>query len=82
MIEWLRRVIRGPRYPEAERIIINTKSGTTLRGLLLKHWGRYIVLREAELVQSLGKPAGQRPVSVDGEVLVILSDVDFIQVIR
>lgn len=69
-------------YPALERVIINLKSGTAVRGLLYNHAGRYIVLREADLLQSLGKSAGPKPVPVDGEVLVNQSDVDFIQVLR
>ncbi len=80
--EGVLKLLRGPHYPEAERVIINTKSGTAIRGLLLKHWGRYIVLREAELLQSLGKAPGPKPVPVDGEVLVEHADIDFIQVLR
>lgn len=71
-----------PVFPEAERVIINTKTGTALRGVLVKHWGRYIVLREADLLQSLGKPNATKPIPVDGEVLVNQADIDFIQVLR
>lgn len=70
-----------PSYPELKRVIINLKSGTSIRGLLYRHANGYIVVREADLLQSLGKPAGAKPVSVDGEVLVRSDDVDFIQVV-
>lgn len=80
----MRSIIRwlfGPRYPEVRRVIINLKSGTALKGLLYKHLDQYIVLREAVLYQATGKPVGQAPAAVDGEVLVRQADVDFIQVV-
>lgn len=71
-----------PPYATLERVIINLKTGTALKGLLYKHAGRYIVLREVDLLQSFGKPTGAKPVPVDGEVLVNQADIDFIQVLR
>lgn len=68
-------------YPELRRVIINLKSGTAVRGLLYKHVNGYILLREADLLQSLGKASGVKPAPVDGEVLVGRADVDFIQVV-
>lgn len=69
------------RYPELRKIIINLKSGTALRGLMYRHAGRYLVLREADLLQSLGQPGNGKAVKMDGEVLVLSADIDFIQVV-
>jgi small nuclear ribonucleoprotein (snRNP)-like protein len=63
-------------YAVKRRVIVNTKSGRAFRGVLwLRRWG-YLVLRNAEMLQ----PGGQ-VTSVDGEVVIESSNVDFIQVV-
>jgi len=54
------------------------KSGTSFRGVVWKVAGTFVVLRNAEILQDLGKSARH---VVDGEVVVNLSEIDFIQVV-
>lgn len=52
-------------------------SGTSFRGVLAEQDRRALVLRNSELVSG----AGGKHVPVDGEVLLMVADVDFIQVL-
>jgi small nuclear ribonucleoprotein (snRNP)-like protein len=65
------------RYPERRQIIVNLKTERAFRGILWRRGGRYLVLRNAELV----RPGGET-VQMDGEVVVERANVDFIQVVR
>ena len=64
------------RYPVLRKVIINLKSDKVFRGVLWRKRGRYLVLREAELL----KPGGGSA-RVDGEVVIESSNVDFLQVL-
>ena len=63
-------------YPTCHKAIVNLKSGTTLRGVIWRRRGGYLVLRQAELLRPR-----EAPMAMDGEVLVYRADVDFIQVV-
>ncbi len=64
------------RYPVLERCIVNLKGGKAFRGIVWERRGRYLVLRQAEVL----KPGGEA-VRVDGQVAVLEADVEFLQVI-
>ena len=72
-MNWLDDYFRP--YPELKTVIVNLKSGTAFRGVAWRRRGPFMILRNAEL---LTDKAGTR--SVDGEVLVQKTDIDFIQV--
>jgi hypothetical protein len=74
-VSWLGWLDRPP-YPFLRSAIVNTKSGKAFRGVLYKRAGGYLVLRQAEL---LGRGAAAVP--LDGETLVPLGEVDFLQLI-
>ena len=65
-------------YPVLRTAIVNLASGTAFRGVIWRRRGPWLVLREAELLSDRGNPASGK---VDGEVLVALADIDFIQVV-
>jgi len=65
-------------YPELKTAIVNLSSGTAFRAVIWRRTGPFIVLRNAEMLQDRG--SNERHV-VNGEVVVKLSDIDFIQVI-
>ena len=65
-----------PSYPTLRRVIVNTKTDKAFRGVLWQRRGKYLVLRETELLKQQGKVA-----PLDGEVVIESSNVDFIQVI-
>lgn len=65
-------------YPALQTGIVNLASGTAFRGVIWRRRGPWLVLREAELLSDRGAPASGK---VDGEVLVKLADVDFVQVV-
>jgi small nuclear ribonucleoprotein (snRNP)-like protein len=63
-------------YPVKRRVIVNTKTDLTFRGMLWRRrWG-YLVLRNAEMLKGRGET-----VPVTGEVVIERSNVDFIQVV-
>ena len=64
------------RYPTLRRVVVNTKTDRVFRGVLWRKCWRYLVLRNAELV----KPGGET-VRVDGEVVIEVANVDFVQVL-
>ncbi len=68
-----------PRIPVCRKVIVNCKGGAeapTFEGVLWAQRGGYVVLREAKLVR------GQHQrVILDGEILVPLGTVAFIQVV-
>ncbi len=64
------------RYPCVKQVIVNTKSEKAFRGVLWKRTGEYLVLRNVQLL----KPRGD-VTDVDGEVMILAANVDFIQVV-
>jgi hypothetical protein len=65
-------------YPELKTIIVNLRSGTSFRAVVLKCAGQFVVLRNVEMLQDRDNIARR---AVDGEVIVKLADVDFMQVV-
>lgn len=64
------------RYPVKNRVIVNTKSDRSIRGVLWRRrWG-YLILRNAELLQGRGELQ-----EIDGETVIPADNVDFIQVV-
>ncbi|MCA1845117.1 MAG: hypothetical protein LC792_18365 [Actinobacteria bacterium] len=57
-------------------VIVNTKSGKSFRGVLVAADERALVLRDAS---ALGEGERGENVVVDGEVIVLCTEVDFIQ---
>lgn len=73
------------RYPELRTGIVNLKSGTAFQGVIWGRRGGWLVIRQAALLQERGVGApknenGHFP-GVDGEVLVPMDEVDFVQVL-
>lgn len=66
------------RYPELRTVIVNLRSGTAFRGVVWRHDGPYLVLRNVEMLSDRDTAARR---AVDGEVLVQRVDVDFLQVV-
>ena len=64
------------RFPTLRRVIVNTKTDRSFRGVIWRKRAGYLVLRDVEML----KPRGET-VRVDGEVLIERSNVDFIQVV-
>jgi small nuclear ribonucleoprotein (snRNP)-like protein len=65
-------------YPVLKTGIINLHSGTSFRGVVYQVAGAFMVLRNAEMLQDRGQAARH---VVDGEVIVRITDIDFIQVV-
>lgn len=61
----------------ARQVVVNLTTGTALRGVLWDQVGDVIVLRRAVLMGS----GAAEPVPMDGEALIQLSRVDFIQAV-
>jgi hypothetical protein len=66
------------RYPDTRPAIVNLKSGTSFKGVIWGYRRPYLVMRGVEMLSDRDRKVQE---SVDGEVLVILDDVDFIQVV-
>ena len=66
------------RYPLLERGIVNLKSGTVFRAIIWRRTGPFLVLRQVEMLSD--RDSKMDPQATNGEVLVQMVDVDFIQV--
>ena len=64
------------RYPERRTVIVNTKTKLAFRGVLWERRRGFMVLRNAEML----KPRGET-VPMDGEVVIMQPNIDFIQVV-
>lgn len=59
-----------------EKVIVTLKSGDTFSGVLFSHDDKALVLRESE---ALGAGENQANLPLDGELIVLVPDVAFIQ---
>lgn len=62
-------------YAELKKVIVNTKQGKDFRGVIWKKTRDCLVLKDTEWLTPDG------PKKIDGEVIVFIADVDFIQVL-
>lgn len=69
MLAWKRVAIR-------RRVLVNLKTDKALRGVLFDQRGGLLVLKGAELLEP-----GREPVSIDGDVVVQVENVDFVQLL-
>lgn len=64
------------KYPELKTVIVNIKTGASFRGVI---WNRnragFLILKNCQLLQE-----GKDAIIIDGECLIPLSEVEFIQV--
>lgn len=75
MLEIIRRWLLG--YPFYRSVILNTTTDKTFRGVLWDRRGEYLVLRQAEMLVK-----GAKPASMDGELVIPRTNVDFLQVVE
>ena len=59
-----------------QRVIVNTKSGDAVRGVLFQKKGPLIVLKNAEQLVE-----GREPIPVDGSVVLERAEIAFYQVL-
>ena len=59
-----------------ERFLVTTKDGATFAGVLFSHDSQALVLRNAEAV---GEGENKTNLPLDGEIIVLLSDVAYLQ---
>jgi hypothetical protein len=59
-----------------ERVIVTSKGGESFGGILFSHDNKALVLREA---QALGAGERSTDLPLDGELIVLLPDVAYIQ---
>lgn len=64
------------RYPVLRRVIVSTKTGKSFRGVLWQRRTGYLVLRNAQLLKARGEV-----VAMDGEVVIDVANIDFVQVL-
>ena len=66
------------RYPTLRRVIVNLKGvdAPAFRGVLWQRRGGYLVLRDAQMLRPR-----MEAVTMDGEVLVPTTNIEFIQVL-
>jgi hypothetical protein len=72
VFQWL-----GNSYPFVRRVIVTTKTGQSLRGVLWQRCAGFLVLKDGEVSNERGV---FRPVV--GELLVERGNVDYIQVLE
>lgn len=71
---WMVCAIRNDRLALRKRVLVALLDGKAMNGVLWARRGRLIVLRDVTLIEP-----GASPVSMDGEVIVDRSRVDFVQ---
>lgn len=59
-----------------ERVIVTTKTGDSFAGILFSHDSKALVIRETE---ALGAGERRTNLPLDGELIVLLADVAYIQ---
>jgi len=64
------------RYPTLRKVIVNLKTERAFRGVVWQKKRTHLILRNAELI----KPDGAT-VRMDGEVLLMADNIDFVQVL-
>ena len=69
-------VLFGPSYPVLRRVIVNTRTDKAFRGVLWRRRKGYVILRNAQLLKVRGET-----VPMDGEVVIDVKNIDFIQVL-
>lgn len=69
---WLNK--RSTRLRRA--VLVNLRSGRAFRGVLWERKGRWLVLRDAQVMER-----GVEPVSLDGEVILDRDAIEFVQVL-
>jgi hypothetical protein len=80
MLKWREMKLKNPfrKYPELKSGIINLKSGTVFRGVIYKISSGFFIIRNAEILQDRGSAVNKL---IDGEIILIDHDIDFIQVL-
>jgi len=67
-------------YPFLRQVIVNVKidrdTNRAFKGILWRRRGGYLILRQAIMLR------GNEARTLDGEVLIATTDIDFIQVLR
>lgn len=63
-------------YPTLHQVLVTTKTDRTFRGILWRRRGGYLVLRQAALLLKGAKTL------LDGELVIPMENVDFMQVVR
>ena len=67
------------KYHELKPCIVNLKSGTSFKCLIYSDARGMMILKNVEILSDRG--AKTKPTRVDGDVVVIKNDVDFVQII-
>jgi len=66
-------------YLELKTVIINLKSGSAFKGLIYKVDGGFMIIKDSALLSDRGQHMGEK--RIDGELVLLLSEVDFVQVL-
>lgn len=67
--------VAAARLAVRSRVVVNLHSGQAISGVLWRRRGRYLVLRQAELME----PGNTRPAPMDGEAIVDRDQVLLVQ---
>ena len=62
-------------YAELKKVIVNTKSGKDFRGVVWKKTKDCMVLKNTEWLSVDGVK------KIDGEVIIFIAEIDFVQVV-
>ena len=62
-------------YAELKKVIVNTKTGKDFRGVIWKQTGECVILKNTEW---LSPDCAKK---LDGDVIIFIRDIDFIQVV-
>lgn len=76
-LTWWQKLVNP--YPQLRRAIVNLKTGTVFRAIIYRKAGPFLVLRQVEMLSD--RDSKMEPRVTNGEVLIQMTDIDFIQVI-
>lgn len=62
-------------YVVHQRVVVNLKSGTAIRGVVVDRKRSFAVIKDAEVMEP-----GVQPVRADGEILVDKAEIDYVQI--
>lgn len=65
----------GPTYPETREVVVHTKDGKSIRGVLTERARDYVTVKKAELLTTQARSS-----VMEGEAFIFRSEISFIQV--
>lgn len=66
-------------YLELKTVIVNLKSGSAFKGVIFNAKGKILILKNSALLSDRGQRTEEK--RIDGDLVLFVADVDFVQVL-